>query len=153
MNFTNDFAVAQPIDDVWATMLSLDRVLPLIPYAKVLGGTGSKVNAQIDIRFGAVSMCYVGIAEIVERDDQTHRAVMTALAKQTNGRSSVTARVEIELTAAGMTTAGRLLSSVSVPALGPQHGQSTIVITTQRMIDDFARNLAAMYAPPEQLAA
>ena len=89
MNFTNDFAVAQPIDDVWATMLSLDRVLPLIPYAKVLGGTGSKVNAQIDIRFGAVSMCYVGIAEIVERDDQTHRAVMTALAKQTNGRRHV----------------------------------------------------------------
>ena len=99
MDFSNDFAVPQHIDQVWDTMTNLERVLPLVPYTTVLEGSGSSVTAQIKVRFGSVSMTYVGNAEVIERDDNTHRAVMSANARQTGGRSCVNARVEIQLTA------------------------------------------------------
>lgn len=148
MEFSDDFAVPQHIDQVWDTMINLERIIPLVPYTTVLEGSGSSVTAQIKIRFGAVSMTYVGTAEIVERDDVNHRAVMSATARQTGGRSCVDARVEIQLTPAGAHTTGRLHSMVNVPALGPQTGMATINLTTKRMIAAFAENLATMQAPP-----
>jgi carbon monoxide dehydrogenase subunit G len=98
MDLSNDFAVPQHIDQVWDTMTHLERVLPLMPYTTVLEGSGSSVTAQIKVRFGSVSMTYVSDAEVIERDDRNYRAVMTASARQTGGRSCVHARVEIQLT-------------------------------------------------------
>lgn len=153
MDFSNDFTVPQPIDEVWAKMLHLDQVLALVPYTTVLDGSDSHVNARFDIRFGSVSMSYTGDAEIIERDDANHRAVMRASARQTQGRSRVEARVEIQLTSAGASTNGRLLSTVDVPVLGGQTGQATVRTTTETMIIDFAEKLAAMRAPATPLAA
>ena len=110
-------------------------------------------NARFDIRFGSVSMSYVGDAEIIERDDTSHRAVMRASARQTQGRSRVDARVEIQLTSAGTSTNGRLLSTVDVPVLGGQTGQATVKTTTETMIIDFAQRLATMGAAAPLMAA
>ncbi len=153
MDFSNDFTVPQPIDEVWANMLQLRQVLALVPYTTVLDGTDSHVNARFDIRFGSVSMSYVGDAEIIERDDTSHRAVMRASARQTQGRSRVDARVEIQLTSAGTSTNGRLLSTVDVPVLGGQTGQATVKTTTETMIIDFAQRLATMGAAAPPIAA
>ncbi len=147
MDFINDFAVPRPIDQVWDTMTNLERVLPLVPYTTVLEGSGSSVTAQINVRFGSVSMTYLGSAEIIERDDLNHRAVMSATARQTGGRSCVNARVEIQLTASGGHTTGRIVSMINVPALGGQTGMATINRTTEAMIAAFAQNLATMRAP------
>jgi len=147
MDFSNDFTVPQHIDQVWDTMTNLERVLPLVPYTTVLEGSGSSVTAQIKVRFGSVSMTYVGNAEVIERDDLNHRAVMTANARQTGGRSCVNARVEIQLTASGAHTTGRIVSMINVPALGGQTGMATINRTTEAMITAFAQNLATMQTP------
>ena len=152
MDFTHDFTVPQPIEDAWTTILALERVIPLVPYTTVIEGSGSKVTARIAIRFGAVSMTYTGGAEIVERDDQAHRAVMKATARQNGGRSCVAARVEIQLMPNGASTTGRLVSTVNVPALGPQTGMATINRTTEQMIRTFAENIATL-SPASPLAA
>jgi|GEM_PF-3837516 len=153
MDFSNDFTVPRPMDEVWAMMLRLDHVLALVPYTTVLEGTDSHVTARFDIRFGSVSMTYMGDAELIERDDASHRAVMRASARQTGGRSRVEARVEIQLTPAGAGTNGRLLSTVNVPVLGGQTGQATVQRTTETMIVDFAHKLATMGTPAPVLAA
>lgn len=153
MDFSNDFTVPPPIGEVWQALLSLDRVLPLIPYTTVLKGTGSNVRAQIAIQFGAVSMTYDGDAEITERDDVTPWAVMRARAERTQGRSRVDARVQMQLASSGSATTVTSQSTVNTPVLGEQTGQATVRMMTERMIDDFAANLAALYSPPELAAA
>jgi carbon monoxide dehydrogenase subunit G len=40
MEFDNSFSVQKPIDEVWSTMLDLERVVPCVPGAKVLAKTG-----------------------------------------------------------------------------------------------------------------
>ena len=78
---------------------------------------------------------------------------MQARAEQTQGRSRVDARVEMQLSSAGAETSMTLRSTVNMPVIGGQTGQATVRMMTERMIDDFARNLAALYAPPELAAA
>ena len=72
MEFDNSFTVAKPIDEVWATMLDLERVIPCVPGARVLETTGElSVKAEVKIRLGSMSMTYAAPAEIVEHDDAT----------------------------------------------------------------------------------
>ena len=83
MEFNNSFTVAKPIDEVWSTMTDLERVIPAVPGAEILEKTGDDaVKAAVKIRLGSMSMNYSGPAEIVEKDDAAHRALMTAQAKE-----------------------------------------------------------------------
>ena len=40
MEFDNSFTVQKPLDEVWATMVDLERVVPCVPGARVLEKTG-----------------------------------------------------------------------------------------------------------------
>ena len=70
MEFDNSFTVQKPLDEVWDTMVDLERVVPCVPGARVIEKTGDRaVNAEVKIKLGAMNMNYSGPAEIVEQDD------------------------------------------------------------------------------------
>ena len=98
MEFDNSFSVQKPIDEVWSTVLDLERVVPCVPGAKVLEKTGdNSVKAEVKIRLGSMSMNYSGPAEIVERDDEARRAILNARAKEAGGQGNADAKVAIQL--------------------------------------------------------
>ena len=145
MQFDNEFSVAKPIDEVWATMLDLERVVPAVPDAKVLDRTSDKsVTAEIKIRLGSMSMNYSGPAEIVERDDAAHRAVLKARAKEAGGQGNAEAKVEITLAEGGGGTDAKLHSDVIVTGKAAQMGEGIIAAVTEAMIKQFAENLGKM---------
>jgi carbon monoxide dehydrogenase subunit G len=143
MQFDNAFSVAKPVDEVWATMLDLEKVIPCVPNAEVLEKTGDdSVKAEIKIRLGSMSMDYAGPAEIVERDDAAHRAVLSASAKEARGQGNARARVEIQLVEAGEGTEARLHSDVTVTGRAAAMGEGVIAGVTEGLINEFAENLA-----------
>ena len=145
MQFDNEFSVAKPIDEVWATMLDLERVVPAVPDAKVLERTSDKsVTAEIKIRLGSMSMNYSGPAEIVEQDDAAHRAVLKARAKEAGGQGNAEASVEIQLAEADGGTDAKLHSDVIVTGKAAQMGEGIIAAVTEAMIKQFAENLGKM---------
>jgi carbon monoxide dehydrogenase subunit G len=145
MEFDNSFSVQKPIDEVWATMLDLERVVPCVPGAKVIEKTGDKsVKAEVKIRLGSMSMTYTGPAEIVEQDDAAHRAVLTARAKEAGGQGNADSRVEVQLKEGGDGTEGSIHSDVNVTGKAAQMGEGTIAGVTEGMIKTFADNLAKM---------
>ncbi len=142
MQFDNEFAVEKPIDEVWATMLDLERVVPCVPDARVLERTSdTSVKAEIKIRLGSMSMNYSGPAEIVESDDAAHRAVLKARAKEAGGQGNAEASVEIRLAEAGEGTEAKLHSDVIVTGKAAQMGEGIIAAVTEAMIKQFAENL------------
>ena len=145
MQFDNSFAVAKPIDEVWATMLDLERVIPCVPDARVLERTSdTTVTAEVKIRLGSMSMNYSGPAEILERDDAQHRAVLSARAKEAGGQGNAEAKVEITLAEAGDGTEAKLHSDVVVTGKAAQMGEGIIVAVTEGMIKEFAENLGKL---------
>lgn len=145
MEFDNSFSVQKPIDEVWSTMLDLERVVPCVPGAKVLEKTGdNSVRAEVKIRLGSMSMSYSGPAEIVERDDEARRAVLKALAKEAGGQGNAEAKVAIQLAEDGGGTEVSIHSDVLVTGKAAQMGEGVIVGVTEGMIGEFAENLAQL---------
>ena len=117
MEFDNSFSVKKPIDQVWSTMLDLERVVPCVPDARVVEKTERRsVTAEVKIKLGSMSMTYTGPAEIVEQDDAAHRAVLTASAKEAGGQGNADAKVEVKLIDEGGGTDVAIHSDINVTA-------------------------------------
>jgi uncharacterized protein len=145
MEFDNSFTVQKPIDEVWSTMVDLERVVPCVPDARVIEKTGDQaVTAEVKIKLGAMSMNYSGPAEIVEQDDSEHLAVMNARAKEAGGQGNADAKVTMQLTRAGEATEVALHSDVNVTGKAAQMGEGVIVAVTEGMIKEFSENLAKL---------
>ncbi len=145
MDFDNSFTVDKPIDEVWSTMTDLERVIPAVPGAEILEKTGDDaVKAGVKIKLGSMSMNYSGPAEIVEKDDAAHRAVMTAQAKEAGGQGNADAKVTMELSEQGAGTEVSLHSVVNVTGKAAQMGEGVISAVTEGMIKEFSGNLAEL---------
>lgn len=145
MDFDNSFTVDKPIDEVWSTMTDLERVIPAVPGAEILEKTGDDaVKAGVKIKLGSMSMNYSGPAEIVEKDDTAHRAVMTAQAKEAGGQGNADAKVTMELSEQGAGTEVSLHSVVNVTGKAAQMGEGVISAVTEGMIKEFSGNLAEL---------
>jgi uncharacterized protein len=145
MEFDNSFSVQKPVDEVWRTMLDLERVVPCVPGARVLEKTGDEsVRAEVKIRLGSMAMNYSGPAEIVEHDDEAHHAVLDARAKEAGGQGNAEAKVAIQLTGQGDTTEVSLQADVNVTGKAAQMGEGVIAGVTEGMIKEFADNLAKL---------
>jgi uncharacterized protein len=145
MEFNNEFVVEKPIDEVWSTVLDLERVIPCVPGAAVVEKAGEDaVKAEVKIRLGSMSMNYVGPAEIVERDDDAHRAVLTGRARETRGQGNTDARIEIQLRESGEGTEVAIGSEINVSGKAAQMGEGVIAGVTEGMIGEFADNLAQL---------
>lgn len=145
MVFDNSFTVDKPIDEVWNTILDLEKVVPCVPGAKVLEKTGDKsVLAEVKIKLGSMSMTYTAPAEIIEQDDAAHRAVVSGKAKEAGGQGNAEAKVDLQLTEAGAGTEAKIHSDITVTGKAAQMGEGVIAAVTEGMIKQFAENLAKL---------
>src|SRR3954468_12406012 len=147
MKFENTFAVDAPIDEVYATLLDVERVAPCVPGAEVLEKTGDDAyQVAIKVRVGPISMTYRGNVEIVERDEAAHRAVMRARARETRGQGTADARVDLSLTQDGATTNGTMVADVQLAGRAAAMGRGVIQDVSAKIVTTFSQNLEAMLA-------
>src|SRR3954452_23199614 len=147
MKFENTFAVDAPIDEVYATLLDVERVAPCVPGAEVLEKSGDNdYQVAIKVRVGPISMTYKGNVEIVERDDENHRAVMRARARETRGQGTADARVELSLEQEGPTTNGTMVADVQLAGRAAAMGRGVIQDVSAKLVTTFAQNLETIRA-------
>src|SRR4051812_457606 len=145
MKFENTFAVDAPIDEVYATLLDVERVAPCVPGAEVLEKTGDNAyQVAIKVRVGPISMTYRGNVEIVERDDANHRAVMRARARETRGQGTADARVDLSLAQEGETTNGTMVADVQLAGRAAAMGRGVIQDVSAKLVSTFSQNLETM---------
>ena len=146
MKFENTFAVDAPIDEVYATLLDVERVAPCVPGAEVIEKSGDDAyTVAIKVRVGPISMTYRGNVEIVERDEANHRAVMRARARETRGQGTADARVEMTLAEQGAQhTQGTISSDVQLAGRAAAMGRGVIQDVSAKIVNTFSDNLEAM---------
>ena len=154
MRFENNFEVDAPIDSVWDAVLDVERVAPTVPGAQVLEQTGEDAyQVAIKVRVGPMSMTYRGEVEIAERDEDLHRAVMKARAKETRGQGRADADVTMELRGENGRTSATVTTEVELSGKAATMGQGVLQDVAGRLVQTFAKNLATMLEGGEPAAA
>ncbi|WP_420226969.1 SRPBCC family protein [Pigmentiphaga litoralis] len=75
MEFTNQFHVPLPIDQAWALLLDVPRIMPCLPGAKLTEVVGpGKYKGSVSVKLGPVSLTFNGLVELVKQDDDAHIA-------------------------------------------------------------------------------
>ena len=145
MRFENQFDVDAPIDKVWDAVLDVERVAPTLPGAQVLERTGEDAyQVAMKVRVGPMSMTYRGEVEIAERDEEAHRAVMKARAKEARGQGTADADVTMVLRGENGRTSATITTEVELSGKAATMGHGVLQDVAGRLVDTFAKNLATM---------
>jgi len=135
----HSFSTAKPIDESYAAILDLERLVPCVEGGTVLEKTGpDSVRAEIKVKLGAMSMSFTGTVEIVEQDAAAHRMVMSVKSREAGGQGYANANVVIALTDGG----GTIHTNAQITGKAASMGEGVVVGVLDALIKDFAGKLA-----------
>ena len=163
MRFQNEIEVAAPPDELFAFVSDVERVAPCLPGAAIEGRDGDDYQGSMKVKVGPITGTYKGRMRFLERDEQARRAVMNARAAEVNGQGNAEAKITTEIEDAGEGTSRiRMDTDLQMRGRVAQFGRGAMEKISQRMFDEFARNLeremsgagdgAAAAAPEEEPA-
>jgi uncharacterized protein len=135
------FSSAKPIDESFAAITDLERLVPCVEGGSVLETTGpSSVKAEIKIKMGAMALTYTGTVEIVEQDAEAHRVAMTVKSKEAGGQGHANADVVFSLTEGG----GTIHTKAQITGTAASMGEGVVSGVLDALITDFSGKLAAL---------
>jgi uncharacterized protein len=132
------FSTTKSIDDSWAAILDLERVVPAVEGGSVIEKTGPEsVKAEILMKMGAMSMKMKGTVEVVEQDAEAHRAVLRVKAREAGGQGHANADVTFQLNDGG----GTLHTSAQITGKAASMGEGVVIGVLDGLITDFTGKL------------
>jgi carbon monoxide dehydrogenase subunit G len=135
----HSFATARPIDESYATILDLERVIPCVEGGSVLEATSPEsVKAEIKVRMGAMSMTFTGTVEIVEQDAAAHTVLMRVKSKEAGGQGHANADVAFALENGG----GTIHTNAQITGKAASMGEGVVVGVLDALIEDFSGKLS-----------
>ncbi|MEA2389401.1 MAG: uncharacterized protein QOG41_2174 [Thermoleophilaceae bacterium] len=137
----HSFTTSREIDDSFATILDLERVVPCVEGGRVVEGTGPEaVNAEIVVKMGAMSMKFTGIVEVVEQDPAAHRAVLAVKSREAGGQGYANATVTFQLEEGG----GTIHTNAQITGKAASMGEGVVGGVLDALIKDFTGKLSAL---------
>jgi carbon monoxide dehydrogenase subunit G len=141
VDLDHSFAVGTSVDQTYASIVDLERVIPLVEGGTVNERTGSdSVNAEILVRMGAMSMTFKGSVELVEKDEAAHRAVLRVRSKEEGGNGYANADVTFALGDGE----GRLHTHAQISGKAASMGEGVVAGVLDALITDFTGKLATL---------
>lgn len=135
------FSTTRSLDDSFATILDLERVIPCVEGGSVLERTGADgVRAQIKVKMGAMSMTFTGTVEVVEQDPVAHRVVLAIKSKEAGGQGHANASVEFALADGG----GMIHTNAQITGKAASMGEGVVAGVLDALIKDFTEKLSAV---------
>ena len=137
----HSFSTDRPIDESYATIRDLEKVVPCVEGGSVLETLGpDSVKAQIFIKLGAMSLTFAGTVEIVEADPDAHRIVMSVKSKEQGGQGYADADVAFSLADGG----GTIHTKAQITGTAASMGEGVVQGVLDALIKDFAGKLGAL---------
>jgi carbon monoxide dehydrogenase subunit G len=137
----HSFTTAKPIDESYASILDLDKLVPCVEGGSVLERTGPEsARAQIFIKMGAMSMTFAGTLDVVEQDAAAHHAVLQVKSKEEGGSGYANATVTFDLVEGG----GTIRTNAQITGKAASMGEGVVVGVLDALITDFAGKVGAI---------
>jgi carbon monoxide dehydrogenase subunit G len=142
MRFENEIEVSQPPAELFAFLTDVERVAPCLPGASIDGRDGEDYTGSMKVKVGPITGTYKGKMRFLEQDEEALRAVMSARAAEVNGQGDAEAKITTQIEAAGDDGSRvRMETDLQMRGRVAQFGRGAMEKISQRMFDEFARNL------------
>jgi len=135
------FSTAKGLEESYAAILDLDRVIPLVEGGSVLERTAPEsARAEIKVKMGAMSMTFTGTVDVVERDDAAYRAVMRVKSREAGGQGHANADVTFALSDGG----GKVHTAAQITGKAASMGEGVVQSVLDALIKDFTGKLGTI---------
>jgi len=137
----HSFTTTKPIDESFAAVTDLERVIPCVDGGRVVEVTGpDSVKAEIVLKMGAMSMKFTGTVEVVEKDEAAHTAMLRVKSKEAGGQGHANADVVFELSDGG----GSIHTRAQITGKAASMGEGVVVGVLDALITDFTGKLGEL---------
>jgi carbon monoxide dehydrogenase subunit G len=137
----HSFSTTKSIDDSFAAVTDLERVVPCVDGGRVLEATSpDSVKAEITMKMGAMSMKFTGTVEVVEKDEAAHRALLRVKSREAGGQGHANADVTFQLNDGG----GTIHTRAQITGKAASMGEGVVVGVLDALITDFAGKLGEL---------
>ena len=131
------FSVSDP-DHAWSVISDLSKLVPCVPGARVASADSPQsVQAQIEVRMGAVGMTFSGPVEIASADPGSRTVRIKAKTKQAGGQSNATGDVTIALD----DRQGSVNAVAMVSGKAASMGEGTVVNVLTQLVKSLSANV------------
>ena len=141
MKIQNEIEVAAPPEELFDVLSDVERVAPLLPGATLEGKDGDDYTGAVKLKIGPITASYKGRLRFLELDEDSHTAVMEASAQETNGQGNAQARITASVSGSDSQSVLNLDTDLEVRGKAAQFGRGVLGNVSQRILDQFARNL------------
>lgn len=145
MLIENEFTVATPVDDLWAYLLDVERIAPCMPGAELTETIDEQHwKGKVNMKFGPVALSFAGTVQMTERDDEAHRAVLTAKGMEAKGKGAANATVTswLEPASDGETTV-KMTADITLTGAAAQLSRGLLPEISKKLTQQFADCLEA----------
>jgi uncharacterized protein len=153
MKLENEFTVPAPVDRAWEVLLDLERVAPCLPGAAIDGREGDAHTGTMTVKIGPITARYKGTVRIEESDEQAHRAVMRAQARDARGQGTAAATITSTMEAVDGGTRVRVETDLRITGPAAQFGRGVMQDVSAKMMGRFADCLEGLMGEAEAPAA
>jgi uncharacterized protein len=144
MKIQNEIETSAPPDDLFDVLADVERVAPLLPGATLEGKEDEDTYVgTVKVKVGPISVSYRGTIYFQELDHDARRAVMRASGREINGQGSTEATITATVTGSDSKSVLTMDTDMEVRGRVAQFGRGAIGNVSQKILDQFARNLEA----------
>ncbi len=149
MKLENEFSVAAPLEQTWATLLDIPRVAGCLPGATLESdGADGVFRGRMRMKLGPMTVGYEGTARMGEVDEDEHSATIDVRAKEVKGQGSASARIRNQLRGGDGVTHVSVITDLNITGRPAQFGRGIMQDVATRMLADFAKRLEAEVSRP-----
>jgi uncharacterized protein len=135
------FSTSRPVDDSFAAITDLERVVPCVEGGRVIEATSAdSVKAEILMKMGAMSMKFTGTVEVAERDAAAHRAVLRVKSREAGGQGHANADVTFQLEEGG----GTIHTNAQITGKAASMGEGVVIGVLDGLITDFTGKIGEL---------
>jgi carbon monoxide dehydrogenase subunit G len=142
MKLENEFVVPAPIDRAWTVMLDVERITPCLPGASLDESIGDEHKGTMKVKLGPITSTYKGTLKIQEADEESHRAVLVARARDARGQGNASATITSTLEPDGEGTRVRVETDMRITGPAAQFGRGVMQDVSAKLMNEFAACLA-----------
>jgi uncharacterized protein len=143
MKVQNEFKVAAAPAELFDVLADVERVAPCMPGATLEDRDADTYTGAMRVRVGPINARYRGSLRVAELDKEARRAVMTASGSEVDGQGNAEATITATIEGTDSESVVRIETDMQVRGRAAQFGRGVLANVSQRLIEEFARNLEA----------